>query len=138
MTATAYVSIDVLNEPYDLGPDEDGRARCAFNIGCTKRYSRTFWREVVQVLELANVGKYEEDIFVSTKSTPVGAGPFLTIITTPGLPALRTHNSVDHPAYQRPGAQLVGRASTWEAAERMAQQAYDALVGVRNASVTPV
>ena len=36
-----YVSIDVVQDPFDLPPDDRGRVRCAFNINAVKRPAAT-------------------------------------------------------------------------------------------------
>jgi hypothetical protein len=89
--------------------------------------------DIITQLELEGVGTFNTNIFATSKGeVPKGDGPFLSIRTTGGTSADRTHNSVIKPAYVRPGAQLVARAKTYRDAEAMAYAAYFALVKVRN------
>jgi hypothetical protein len=133
-----YQEINVVQEPMDIGLDEHSRPMWAFNITAVKSYSKTFLEEIVSILETATVGTFGVDISHGKKHVvPEGAGPFLSIIQTGGTTPLRTHNEITTPAYQRPAAQLVARAATTPAALAMAQDAYEALVGIRNVAVTP-
>lgn len=133
-----YREITPLQEPMDMGLDPTGnRARVGFNVFAIKGASDTFIEELVKLLTDAGVGTFGTNIFASTSAEiPVGAGPYLSIVETGGTSPERTQNSVAVPAYQRPTAQLVVRASTYSAARTMARAAYNALVGVRNQTVT--
>jgi hypothetical protein len=135
---TWYLTIDELQQPFDLGLDSDGRSRVSFNIMATKRYSTTFIEELVKLLEDASVGTSGTNIFAaSSADIPTGDGPYLLIRPTSGLFSLRTHNKTTEPAYPRPTAQIIVRARTYGAAETMANNAFIALVNVRNQNVTP-
>lgn len=131
--ATRFLSITPLQEPFDLGElDDSGRRQCVFNVLARKEPSATFLRELVAILEEAGVGKLDIDIFASTGAVLVrGDGPFLFVKATGGSGPVGTHNG-GAGATRRPGAQLVAKASTWEAAEALAQAAYSALVAVTN------
>lgn len=138
--STWYREIAVLQEPFDMGPDERGRQRVGFNVLAVKRPSATFPEELITLLVAAAVGTKATasgNIFLSTGvSLPAGDGPYLSIIETGGTAPLRTQNAVATPAYQRPSAQIVVRAATYTAARTMARAAYNALVGVRNRTVS--
>jgi hypothetical protein len=98
-----------------------------------------FEDDLIVRLVARGVGVYGTSIFVSSKAIiPDGAGPYLSITATGGAGPLRTQNAVATPAYQRPSAQLVARATTYAAAKTMARAAYDALVGVRNEAINGV
>ncbi len=72
-------------------------------------------------------------LWTSTKSTPpLVASGTLSIVETSGSAPERTHNSVARPAYLRVSAQFMARADTYSRAKHLAQEAYDAVVGVRN------
>lgn len=134
-----YLGIEPLQEPSDLGElDESGRAQCVFNVVATKRPSATFLQEIIAVLEAASVGVEGETIFASSKVTiptvEETPAPILWLRSTGGTGPLGTHNA-GAGAYRRPGAQLIARATTWAAAEALAQAAYDALIAVRNQAV---
>ena len=135
--ATFYQEINLLQEPFDLGTDDKGRVRIAFNLNAVKRPSDTFAEEIVKLLTTAGVGTGGTNIFIgSGAAIPTGSGPYLNIVETGGLTPRRTHNSVATPAYTRPSAQIVARASSYAAARTMARAAYNALVGVRNTEIT--
>jgi hypothetical protein len=134
---TFYQEINPLQEPFDLGVDDLGRVRIAFNISVVKRPSDTFAEEIVKLLTTAGVGIAATNIFIgSGAAVSPGDGPYLNVVETGGLSPRRTHNSVATPAYTRPSAQIVARAKTYAAARTMARNAYNALVGVRNTTIT--
>jgi len=94
--------------------------------------------DLVEILESANVGTLNQDIFVSTKAVIpilVSGAATVQIVETPGSGPERTQNSVIRPAYIRPSAQIRTRAGTPAQARAKAQECYDAFVGVRNAIV---
>jgi hypothetical protein len=135
MTPVWYLGISPLQEPFDLGLDEAKRQQCAFNMLALKRPSATFLREVISALVGAGVGTEGESIFATASAViPSGTGPYLGIRATGGAPPIGTHNE-GVGALRRPGIQIIVRASTWAAAEAMAQAAYSALVAVRNREV---
>jgi hypothetical protein len=94
--------------------------------------------DIVTLLQDAGVGTLNEDIFVTSKATvPMlsSGAATITITETPGSGPERTQNRVIRPAYIRPSAQILARADSAIAARAKAQQAYDALVPVRNVLV---
>ena len=132
-----FQSIMPDQEPFDMGTDENGRARVVFNVRCVKTPSDTFEEELVKLLETALVGTFGTNIFASSMAAvPIGDGPYLTIITTGGTAPMYNQNT-STPAHQRPSAQLVARAGSYPAARTMARAAYDALSKVRNVTVNP-
>lgn len=76
-------------------------------------------------------------IFRGSKAViPTGAGPYLHLRDTGGAGPERTHNATTTAAYQRPNMQLVAIATDSSVAEAFARQAYDALIRVRNQSLS--
>lgn len=128
------------SDPSDIGLDENKRAMYSFNITAVKSYSEVFLEEIIGLLVAAGVGVFGTSIFGGRKSKlpdPEDHEPnaILTIIATGGATPERTHNEISPPAYQRPSAQIVARASSQSAARAMAWDAYNALVGIRNQTV---
>jgi hypothetical protein len=132
-----YLWIRPLQEPFDLGIDEKGRARVAFNVTTRKTPSTTLIEELAKILATAGVGAYGTVVFGSSMAAiPGTAGPFVTIIEYSGQSPLYTHNSPS-PSYQQPSAQIVTRAASYAVARATARAAYDALAVVNNLTVTP-
>jgi hypothetical protein len=127
----------MVQEPQDLGLDANGRAIVAFNINVVKTFSEEFLEEIVGRLVAQGVGVFNTDIFASSsKDLPEGDGPFLTIVATGGTSPERTQNDVATPAYPRPSAQLAVHAARFKASWNMAYDAYNALAGIRNQTLT--
>lgn len=132
-----YREIEIVQELQDLGLDANGRSIVAFNIDVVKRPSDTFLEEITGLLVAAGVGVYETNIFnTSAADLPEGVGPFLTIVETGGTSPERTHNDIGPPAYPRPSAQVAVHGKGYELARAMARGALNALVGIRNTTVT--
>jgi hypothetical protein len=130
--------IEMLQEPMDLSVDKNQRPYWAFNVIVTKTFSRQISEEVAKILVDASVGVVNTNIFLGlNKPIPDGDGPFLLIVETGGLFPERTHNDVTLPAWQRPATQISVRGTSVAATKEMIWEAYEALVGVRNLSVTP-
>lgn len=135
---TDYRSIQAVNEPHDLGAlDDAGRRQCGFTVLVWKRPSIAFVEELIRILVDAGVGVKNVTLFGTAGAVlPEGDGPpFLHVEPAGGAGAIGTHN--DKPAEwdRRPSAEIVVHASTWQAAEAMAQAAYGALMNVRNMAV---
>lgn len=131
-----YLEITPLQSPFDMGLDTSGRAQVVFNVMARKTASGTFIEEIIKLLTTAGAGT-STNIFATSKSQiPPGAGPFLSLTETGGAAPLRIHNQLA-PAYERVTMQIMARASTYDAARTMARNAYNALAGVRNTTVTP-
>jgi hypothetical protein len=134
---TVYRSIQAVTEPHDTNDlDEAGRRQCAFTILVWKRPSITFVEELIRILVDAGVGSKGVTVFGTSGAViPEGDGPFLHVKADGGAGGVGTHN--DQPADwdRRPAAVITVHASTWQAAEAMAQAAYGALVNVRNLAV---
>lgn len=136
MASVQFLNIVPLQEPFDMGLDDAGRAQIVFNVLATKRPSESFVAELISILVAAGVGIDGKTIFGTASAViPAGKGPYLTIKPTGGTGPLGTHNAGTG-AYRRPGAQIMVRASSWLVAETMANAAYDALVAVRNQAVS--
>jgi len=136
MSSTWYLGLMPLQEPHNPGLlDESGRLQCTFKVIATKKASDSFISELIAILVAAGVGKAAVNIFGTPQAIiPDGPGPFLSIDPSQGIAPIGT--LADPASLRRPGAQITARASTWVAAEAMAQAAYNALVGVRNQAVT--
>lgn len=86
-----------------------------------------FLEDIVSGYVTAGVGVFGTNIFLTSRhNTPDGDGPYLSIVETPGREADETHNEVVVPAYQRPSAQVVVCARTYQTARTMARAAYNA------------
>lgn len=105
-----------------------------------------FKRDLVTLCVSAGVGTHNETIFTSGKSSPpllADGRATLVIIETGGTSPERTNTTrvggqvqkVTMPAYERPSAIFITRATTPAAAEAMCRAAYNAVVGVRNTFV---
>ena len=94
------------------------------------------WLEdVASLISGAGVAALNTTMFLSTAaSIPAGAGPYLLIVETGGLEPERLHNFAE-PAYERPGAQITVRASSYVSARNMARLAFDAVDGVYNTTI---
>src|SRR5262245_60130482 len=113
---TRYQRITALQEPFDLGADAVSRNRIGFNIYVQKDVSTTFEEELVKLLEQANVGTFNRNIFLGATATIPGGAPgaqpkaqlFPTIHITPtgGSSPELTHNSAS-PQYSRRTAQIL-------------------------------
>jgi hypothetical protein len=137
-----YLSITPML-PYDLGVDDQGRAKCQFNLSAEKTAStggKSVEEELVKILETAGVVVSTgagRNVFVGTNAQiPSGGGPYVSIIITSGLSGLKTHND-QGTAYERPTALIVVRATDYAVARAKARAAYDVLDKVRNQVVTP-
>lgn len=134
---TRYLDIRPLQEPFDLGLDGLSRSQWSFNITVIKTESTTFAAEIIGLLEGASVGTFGVDIFTSSKSVvPDGDGPYTSLLETGGTAGLRVHDQLK-PKYPRPAARIVVRATDPKVAHDLCWVAYNALAGVRNATVTP-
>lgn len=133
-----YREINPVSEERDIGLDKSGRALYSFNINVVKASSDKFLEEIIGLLVAAGVGVFGTDLFGGSKPLMPdddGTTPILSVIATGGATPERTHNEISPPAYQRPSAQIVSRASSQVAARTMARNAYNALVGIRNQTV---
>jgi hypothetical protein len=134
-----YESIKPIGEPSDeLGLDTQNRRRWFFNVEIVKGTSTDddLGRELAEILELAGVVTIGTDITIGPGArVPDGAGPFLNIVLGAGAAPLLIQNQT-LPERRRPSAQIVTRAETTAAARSMCFDAYNALAGVRNETVT--
>jgi hypothetical protein len=105
-----------------------------------------FYDDIVTILVTAKVGVAGANaaggIFVSSKAAiPTGAGPYLSISETGGSSPEDTHNAARYssmPAYVRPNAQILVRASSYSVARTMAEAAYSALYSIQNQFINGV
>lgn len=85
------------------------------------------------VLVNAGVGTLGTNIFAGTAATiPTGAGPYLSIIETPGLAPELVQNA---DSYRHPSVQILVRAKSPSAANTMARAAYNALRVIQNQTI---
>ncbi len=92
--------------------------------------------EIKDRLVAQGVGTYGSNIISGSKGViPVGDGPYLSIIETGGTAPLRIQN-VPGAHVQRPSAQILTRGKNYAATRTMAKNAYLALDGVYNATLT--
>jgi hypothetical protein len=134
---TWFLQLAPQQEPFDLGPDDQGRAQWACNFLAWKRSSASFLLEVVAVLEAANVGRREVSIFGTSQAVLPPASvqtPWLHLKVTGGVAPAGT--LADPTAYRRPGLQVIATAGSSPAAEALCQAAYAALAAVVNRQVT--
>jgi len=76
------------------------------------------------------------DVLIGPASAIPPTGAYTHLTETPGLTPERTQNAVTTPAYQRPSMQITIGAASWSLARARAKAAYDALVGVRNTTLS--
>lgn len=141
---TRYSKIIALQQPFDLGLDSNTKQRTGFNILAMKDASATFARELVQILRDAGVDELQIGQKVYTIKLLVGSTSGLPtanddgsvhITETGGTGPELLHNQT-MPAYHRPSAQIVARHRDYDISRQIANRAYDALVAVKNATVT--
>lgn len=136
--STWYLALSPQQEPFDLGPDDNGRTQFSFNFLALKRPSAAFIQEILAVLEAAGVGRQGVDLFGSSQVAVPGPevdGPFLVVRSTGGAAPVGTHND-GAGAYRQPSAHFLVHGRDAAAAEAMAQAAYGALLAVRNQAVS--
>lgn len=101
-----------------------------------------FCEDIAQILvdgHFGTIGGTNGNIFFSSKAKiPIGPGPYISLIDTGGLVALRTQNRQKRPAYDRPAAQVIIRASDFLVARQRANEAYKAIYSVRNQFVNQI
>lgn len=92
-----------------------------------------FLDDLVTKLVADGVGTFGVNIFTGSLATvPKKTFATLHIRKTPGSGPEQTQNATARPAFVMPGAQIVARADTYEAAEAFASSAYFSLGQVRN------
>lgn len=98
-----------------------------------------FVEDIAKLLTDAGVGVLGTNIFFSTRaSIPTGTGPYISLIETGGLPPLRVQNRRTRPAYQRPAAQIITRATNYVIARDKALSVYNIVFAVRNRKVNNI
>lgn len=97
-----------------------------------------FLDELGARLVAQGVGVIGTNIFYgSTAIIPTGPGPYLTLNETGGIAPVRVQNKVT-PTILRPTVQIIVRATTYQAARTMVQNAYNALDGVFNSTLSSI
>ena len=135
---TWYQRIRPLQKLIDLGADMDsGRARVAFNVEIKKGPSETLLEELVKILDDADVGTLNTNIFCGSKAqVPAEGGPYLVLNETGGAPSEYIHNDRG-PAYERPNVQVLCVSPKYKDARALLADAYEALSIISNRDVTP-
>lgn len=80
-------------------------------------------------------GMTASTIFVSSKAKPPATGDYVLLTETGGIGPYRTHNDVS-PSFVRPNMQVIAGSETAAAARALIKAAYDALMGVRNMTLS--
>ena len=118
-----------------MGLDARGRARFAFNIAVTMEASSEVDDEIAAVLEDGGIAA--DSIFLSSKAViPDGAGPYVTVTLSGGLPGVRVHNDTSGPKYYRPTALVMTIGLVKATTRDLAWQAQGLLTPVKNENVT--
>ena len=92
--------------------------------------------EIAARLVSSNVGVIGSNIFLGSKaSIPSGSGPYLSLVETGGTAPTRIQNKASANT-QRPTAQVAVRALSYSVARTMCKQAYDALDGIFNTTLS--
>jgi hypothetical protein len=95
-----------------------------------------FLDEVAAKLVAAGVGTLGANIFLGSKAViPPDDGPYLSLIETGGTGPTRVHNEATAHT-QRPTAQIVARAKSYSVARAKVKEAYDALDGLFNVTLS--
>lgn len=95
-----------------------------------------FLDEIKDRLVAQGVGTFGSNIILGSKGViPDGDGPILSILETGGTAPLRVHNEAGAHV-QRPSAQILVRGKNYSATRTMAKNAYVALDGVFNATLS--
>jgi Bacteriophage minor capsid protein len=98
----------------------------------------TFTADLIYLLsnagaELSLTLTYGTNLFKGPKAKlPDGTGPFVSVIRSVGRGAEGTHNSTGVPAYERPGGQIVVRATDYDVAEDFAKELFAFFYPIRN------
>lgn len=92
--------------------------------------------DLMSLIEDAGIAVYGDTLFLSTHADlPAGDGPLISLIEVGGSGPEGTHNSLDTPAYVRPGFQIVCRGADYDAVRAAAQSVYDLFFPVRNRTI---
>ena len=95
-----------------------------------------FLDELKDRLVAQGVGVFGSNIILGSKGViPDGDGPILSILETGGTAPLRVHNEAAAHV-QRPSAQILVRGKNYVATRTMAKNAYLALDGIFNTSLS--
>ncbi len=131
---TRYLWITAMQEPFEIGKDSKDRVIFSCNFEARAAAPVVDWeREIVRLISDAGLGTFGGDVFVgSAFDVPDGAGPYVTIINTGGGGPVETHDSGK---YTELSAQILVRASTYEAARLRARSIHAAIDGTRNTTV---
>lgn len=139
---TYYRDVALVNEPADVGPDEDGRALFSFDVLVTRRQSSEPELELLTELAAADVGVLGTTLFGSTmadvphrESPGEDVVPFVHLRATGGPGPEGTHND-GALAYRRSTVHVEAHSDTTAGARLLAEQALAALVAIRSREVT--
>lgn len=88
---------------------------------------------LLQATSFSTALVYGTNLFKGPKAKiPDGDGPYVSLIRTGGVDPEGTHNSVDKPAYERPGMQVLVRAANYDDAETLALELFQFLWPLQN------
>lgn len=138
---TRWRSIVPGGPPYDLQPDEVGRARLAFNIECVKRASPPgilAVDELIFLLSSQGFGTYGTSIFKGSKADYSAISmdlTFLTVIETGGARSEGTHND-GLGAYRKPSFLLVFRSTNYDDAALLANNVQEFLIDFHDRDIS--
>lgn len=133
-----YREVNAVQDPFCPGLDPTGkRVMFQCNFSAVKRPSTTFHKEIAERLEDEGVGTRNTNIFIGPKKEISGDdGPYLIINLTGGAAPSWVHNQ-DTPFMENPTVQLTVVALSYDDAKEMIDNAYDALVGIKNEDLYP-
>lgn len=132
---SVYLQILAVQAPFDIGPDENDRIQYSCNYECTTRGTVTaFENEIAKIISDAGLGTLNTDMFLTRRSTvPIDDGPYVTIISTSGMPPMETHNNN---RYERLTCNVIVRGLNFPLTRTRAFAIWRALDGKRGLAVT--
>lgn len=90
-----------------------------------------FLDDLIEALSAGGFGSYGIELFKGSNAViPKGDGPYISLNPTGGFAAAGTHNAAADglgPAYERPSAQVVVRASDFDAADERGRAVHEFL-----------
>jgi hypothetical protein len=131
-----YQTILAVQEPFDLGVDENDRIVMVCNYDCVAHYPvDRFEEEIGRIIYDAGLGTFGTNMWLSSKATlpDDGLGPHIIITRTPSYFPLETH---DGAKYERLSCSISVRSTNYSTARTRAIAIWRALDGQRNVTVT--
>lgn len=141
-----YLSITDIQPPFDIGVDDNHRNQKSCNFlaktrGSSSEIAKEIARRIADQTTLTydpDATDYSGDIYVGLKVDFEGDGPFVRVIETAGLPsnATRAGSAGGVEVYPTYGIQTITVAKDIDVCAARAQAVFDALVTVRNQTLT--